>query len=217
MAVFEKWFTQDLTDEKDKRQVRHCEDVVFSGDNLSNLVGVYLFEDGEPYSGGGTVSANVILSNGTTVPLTGTISGNAVSVTLTESCFVAPGNIAVFIRLTSGDVKTVVLSAIFGCVASETGTIVDPGTIIPSVSALIDAIDAAIDSLPPDYSDLLGAIAPTFSASTAYTAGQFVWYDGVLYRFTSSHSAGSWVGTDAASAVITTDLNPTVNGTTLIL
>lgn len=215
MAVFEKWFTQDLI--TGKREVRHCEDIVFSGDNLSNLVGVYLFEDGVPYSGGGTVSANVILSNGTTVPLTGTISGNAVSVSLPESCFVAPGNIAVFIRVTSGDVKTVVLSAIFGCVASETGTIVDPGTVIDSVSDLINEIDTALASIPTTYTGLLAAIAPTFSDSAAYTAGQFVWYDGNLFRFTTSHAAGSWTGTDASAAVVTTALNHIVSGTTLVL
>lgn len=39
--------------------------------------------------------------------------------------------------------------------------------------------------------------APDFSASTAYTAGQYVMKDGTLYRFTADHAAGAWTGSDA--------------------
>lgn len=38
---------------------------------------------------------------------------------------------------------------------------------------------------------------PTFSASTAYSAGDIVNYNGKLYKFTSDHAAGAWTGTDA--------------------
>ena len=37
---------------------------------------------------------------------------------------------------------------------------------------------------------------PTFSASTAYSAGDVVNYNGKLYQFTSDHAAGAWTGTD---------------------
>ena len=37
---------------------------------------------------------------------------------------------------------------------------------------------------------------PTFSASTAYSAGDVVNYQGKLYQFTSDHAAGAWTGTD---------------------
>lgn len=47
------------------------------------------------------------------------------------------------------------------------------------------------------------AIAPLFSTSTAYIAGQSVMYDGKLYRFKSSHSAGAW----NPSHVTLTDIN----------
>lgn len=49
-------------------------------------------------------------------------------------------------------------------------------------------------------------IASTFSTSTAYKAGEYVWYNGTLYRFTTDHAAGMWVGTDATAAVIGDDL-----------
>lgn len=37
---------------------------------------------------------------------------------------------------------------------------------------------------------------PTFSESTAYSAGDVVNYNGLLYRFTSDHAAAAWTGTD---------------------
>ena len=207
MAQFEKWFTQDLTQPV---EIRHCESVVFTGDNLSNLVGVNLYVDGEPYSGGGVVKGNVLLSNGVTVPLTGTLDGNKASIVLTSGCFILPGLVGVSIRIDSGDTKTTVLSAVFTCVQSETDSTIDPGTIIPSVQDLIDDINDAVGSIPPDYSALLATIAPNFSASTAYSAGQYIWNDGTLYRFTVDHAAGAWTGTDAAAAVIGNDLSKTV-------
>lgn len=207
MAQFEKWFTQDLTQPV---EIRHCESIVFTGDNLSNLVGVNLYVDGEPYSGGGVVKGNVLLSNGVTVPLTGTLDGNKASIVLTSGCFILPGLVGVSIRIDSGNTKTTVLSAVFTCVQSETDSTIDPGTIIPSVQDLIDDINDAVGSIPPDYSALLATIAPNFSASTAYSAGQYIWNSGTLYRFTVDHAAGAWTGTDAAAAVIGGELNKAV-------
>lgn len=37
---------------------------------------------------------------------------------------------------------------------------------------------------------------PAFSASTAYSAGDVVNYNGKLYKFTTDHSAGAWTGSD---------------------
>lgn len=207
MAQFEKWFTQDLTQPV---EIRHCESIVFTGDNLSNLVGVNLYVDGEPYSGGGVVKGNVLLSNGVTVPLTGTLDGNKASIVLTSGCFILPGLVGVSIRIDSGNTKTTVLSAVFTCVQSETDSTIDPGTIIPSVQDLIDDINDAVGSIPPDYSALLATIAPNFSASTAYSAGQYIWNSGTLYRFTVDHAAGAWTGTDAAAAVIGGELNKAI-------
>ena len=156
MAQFEKWFTQDLTQPV---EIRHCESVVFTGDNLSNLVGVNLYVDGEPYSGGGVVKGNVLLSNGVTVPLTGTLDGNKASIVLTSGCFILPGLVGVSIRIDSGDTKTTVLSAVFTCVQSETDSTIDPGTIIPSVQDLIDDIKARGLTKYKNYSYYFKAIS----------------------------------------------------------
>lgn len=44
--------------------------------------------------------------------------------------------------------------------------------------------------------------APVFDATKAYSAGAYVLYDSVLYRFTADHAAGAWTGTDAAAVNI---------------
>ena len=203
MAQFELNFVQDLMQ---KIGIRHCETMVFTKDNLADAIRVALYVGEEPYSGGGTVSATAVRSDGITVPITnGSITGNVVTVYLTEAAVDVPGNVGLYVKLTSGDTRTTVLAAIFAAQRTETDSTIDPGTIIPSVTDLINAIDAAVDSIPPDFASLLAGIAPVFSALTNYEAGAFVWNEGVLYRFTTAHPAGSWTGTDVVTASMGAD------------
>ena len=81
MAQFKQWFEQDFTE---KIEIRHCESVMFTGDDKGALVGVYLFNDGVAYSAGGTVTGAVKRSDGGLVALTGTLSGNAAEMHGTE-------------------------------------------------------------------------------------------------------------------------------------
>lgn len=56
--------------------------------------------------------------------------------------------------------------------------------------------------------------APEFSSSTPYSAGDYVLYQGTLYRFTADHAAGAWVGTDATVekiAPVVSDLKESLN------
>lgn len=46
-------------------------------------------------------------------------------------------------------------------------------------------------------------IATEFSATTNYTAGCFVYYEGKLYQFNTDHSAGAWDPTDVVEANVT--------------
>lgn len=177
--------------------------LMFSKDNLSNVISVDIVDGGQPFEVTGTVAGTVIRSDGTTVPVnTGAISGNTVSLTLTEACFDVPGQIVANIIVANGDVKCCVLRAVYTVVPTETSAVVDPGDILPSIADLINDIDAAVASIPADYSGLLASITGTFSASTAYSAGAYVWYDGTLYRFTAAHAAGSWTGSDATAVTI---------------
>lgn len=51
------------------------------------------------------------------------------------------------------------------------------------------------------------AIAPAFSTGTAYNAGDYVYYNGTLYRFAADHAAGAWIGTDAVEAAVGWDVS----------
>ena len=212
MAQFVKHFVQDL---QQNLKIRQCGTIVFNADDLSNVVSVELYDGETPYTPTGTVVGAVICSDGSTVPITnGTISGNTVSITLTAACFAIQGQIGVGIQLVTGSVKTTILKAIYNAERFETDDVIDPESRITlSVSDLIDDINSAITDLetaigqiPADYSDLMAAVAPAFSASSAYSAGAYVWYDGVLYQFSTAHAAGSWTGTDATAAVIANDV-----------
>lgn len=158
--------------------------------------------DNEPFALSGVVTASFIRSDGVTVPLTGSISDGAAVVVLNNLCYNVPGRFAFTVFITSEGVTT----AIYGCTGTvrqtDSGSIVDPGEIIPSVSGLITAIENAIAEIPADYSQLLATQAPTFSPSTPYVVGSYVWYDGTLYRFTAAHAAGSWTGSDAKAVTI---------------
>ena len=171
-------------------------------DIKANRVGVTVTDGGAAVTLGGTCSGTAILSNGSTVAISGTTSGNQAYIELPSAVYTVDGPVEVFVNLTNGGVTATLLHGHGTVVQTDTGTVIDPGTIIPSVSALIDAIDTAVASIPADYSALLAAVAPTFSASADYAAGRYVWYSGDLYRFAVAHAAGSWTGTDAVQVAL---------------
>lgn len=45
-------------------------------------------------------------------------------------------------------------------------------------------------------------IAPEFSATSAYTAGDIVYHDGSLYEFTANHAAGAWSTGDTQAVTV---------------
>ena len=53
------------------------------------------------------------------------------------------------------------------------------------------------------YKAGLTDLAPAFSSTQAYSKGSCVTYNGNVYRFTTAHSAGAWIGTDATQITVT--------------
>ena len=188
MARIETWFNQDL---KKPVKVQYIDGNVFSQDNYGNIVGVNVLSNGTEVDVGGSVSANVIRSDGTTVAITGVSEGNKAYVILPQSAYSVPGVISIIIKSTNGSVITTLCAVVANVYQSTTDTVIDPGTIIPSVQTLIADINAAVATIPADYSSLWQRLAPVFNENTSYRGGQYVVYDGMLYRFKRSHS-GSW-------------------------
>ena len=202
--VFEHHFDQDINE---PIEIRHCGGLMFTGDALSDTISVSLYDDDSAYSMSGTVVCNCIRADGATVAISGSVSGNTASATLTQACFAVPGVLAVVMRITSGSVTTTLLKALYRVDVAATGTTVDPGTVITDVTALISAIETARASVPSTYSDLLADIASNFSSSVAYMAGEYVWYDGGLYRFKKYHAAGTWSASDVTAVALGGDLS----------
>lgn len=168
---------------------------LFSQDNAGNTINVHVMDNGEPATIGGTVSANVIRADGATVAVSGAIEGNKAYVILSQACYAVPGRIEIIIKLTQSTTITTIAAIVANVYRSTTDTVVDPGTIIPSVQALIEEIEDAVGSIPADYSQLWESLAPGFDSGTIYVPGRYVTYDGGLYRFKNVHS-GTWDSSD---------------------
>lgn len=198
----ENWFSQDI---KKAVKVQYIDGNVFSMDNRGNLVGVALFDGETAVDVSGTISANIIRSDGTTVAATGSSSGNRAWVQLPQNAYEIPGVISIIIKATEGTQVTTLCAVVSNVYQSTTDSVIDPGTIIPSIAELIDEIETAVASIPADYSSLWTSLAPAFSASTPYVAGRYVTYNGAVYRFTVDHS-GTWNASDVTAVALGTDL-----------
>ena len=125
------------------------------GDALANRFGVRVFRGKTPVQLVGTCSGYFVRADGATVPpINGVISNNVAYVTLTEECYEVEGVFALAIKIKNGNEK-VTLRIVDGIVdRTSTDILVDPGTIIPSIDTLINAINTAVSQIPQDYSKL---------------------------------------------------------------
>lgn len=127
------------------------------GDDDANRFGIRVFRNGQPEALVGDCFGLFIRADGETVPIeNGVVDGNTAYVTLPPACYAVEGNFTLTIKVNGGGV-TGTMRIVDGVVSrTSTSVVVDPGTVIPSVEALIEAIDAAVASLPADYSSLNG-------------------------------------------------------------
>ena len=90
-------------DLKQAVRVQHLDGNFFTGDN-GNTINISVYEDGQPVSISGSISAYVIKSDGTTQTVTdGSTSGNVASVTLPDTAMSVPGKVSIAVRLTATD------------------------------------------------------------------------------------------------------------------
>lgn len=175
------------------------------GDKLANRFGVRAYRNGAAESLSGSCTGHFIRADGGTVAVTGVISGNTAYVELPQACYAVEGQFTLAIKVTGGD-ATSTLRIVDGVVSNtDTGTVIDPGTLVDSIDDLIDDIEAAVASIPADYSSLWTSLAPEFSSDAKYNAGDYVTYDGNVYRFNQPHS-GSWNAYDAQAVSLGGDM-----------
>ncbi len=216
-------------------KVQYIDGNVFSGDNAGNTISVFVMDGDQPATIGGSVSADVIRADGSTVAVSGALDGNRAYVILPQACYAVPGSISIVIKNIQNTTITTIAALVGNVYRSSTDEIIDPGTIIPSISSLIAAIDAAIGSIPADYSALLASIAADYSSSKTYPVGAYCWEAGVLKRcivpitsaetYTAAHWTNAVIGDDLSAlksafgdeisaSYITPDVDTTTNGVT---
>lgn len=166
-------------------------------------------DSGATVSLSGTVAGVFRRPDNADIALTGAASDGKVSVTLTEDCYAVPGRFGLTIFVTADSKKTAVYAAI-GTVSSTSGGAV-AGDTPQDVVDLINAIAAAVATIPADYSDLTAAIAPTYSPSSLYPIGYYVWYNGKLYRCkTAITTAESWTAAHWTAVALSDACNDTI-------
>jgi hypothetical protein len=141
------------------------------------------------------------------------VSEGVVSATLPSTCYDVPGRGGITVFLTSDSQKTAIYAAIATVTRTESGSVAPPAT--QDVVDLINAIAAAVATIPASYSDLMADIAPTYSSSSLYAVGQYAWYDGDLKKcivpittaesYTAAHWISAVLGNDVCSLSAITD------------
>lgn len=215
MARIESWFKQDLTKPV---KVHAISGNLFSADNQGNLIGVEVFNNGEPVTLSGTVSANVIRPDGGTVAVTGSYTGNRASVILPAAAYAYPGIETIVLKLTESEVVTTLAAVVVTIYQASTDVVVDPGTVMPSIQTLISQIQTAVASIPADYSSLWTTLAPAYSTSSTYAVGQYRTHDGKMYRCVSPiTTAEAWTSSHWSEVKIGNELSELKSAITPIL
>ena len=192
---FKQWFQQDFLE---KIEIRHCESIMFTGDNAGALIGVRLFTGGVAYSGGGSVTGGIKRIDGGKVTVTGTLSGNTAFIVIPSAALAVPGPIGVQIRLTVGQQSVTVLKAIYSVDNTE-GIPIDPGQVIPDWEQFLAELE---EMRAGTAAANAAAQSATSAASSATSAAQ---------NANSSASSANAAAQSANSAAVKIN-NMTVDG-----
>lgn len=201
-------------------------------DQLADHFGIRVFRNGEPVSLTGVSVQGIFMPpQGSPIAIT---SGNIVNyneaeVVLPQACYNYNGQFTLAIKLVDpSNAVTGTMRIVDGMVdnTNASGTVA-PVAAIPSYQEVLSTYEQAIltinKSLRFDVQqDLTSAqlrtirknarlldmndVATEFSTSTDYNVGDYCYYNGDLYRFTSAHPAGAWDDADVTAPDLATDL-----------
>ena len=118
---------------------------------------------------GASAQGYFIRADGYTVPIVGAISGNVVSLTLSEGCYYVIGNFNLIIKVSIGESRKSVFWGNGYVVRSMTDAIVDEENVIPSLDELLAQIAAAESAAKAASTAATDANNATKAAQTATT------------------------------------------------
>lgn len=212
------------------RTRKTMQSLLMSQDEMSDVFIISVYEGGAAVALEGTATAFVQRGDGNTVEETGTISGNTITIPLSENSYYIPGVVIITVKLiTSGASNSLI--EINGTVRkSSTGNVIDPTgeTIIrveevfeqlDNAEEILDAVSDATDAANAAAENALGNFAPAFVQGTANAAGTYVTYtDGKMYLLPNGHTAGAtWANTTHTAATFDSEYSSLKSQTTGIL
>ena len=160
MAVMEMWRRRDL---EGTVKPEYIDGNFFTQDSAGNLVGVKCYKDGAEATLSGSVTGYCILTNGETVSVAGTRSGNKASILIPQSALAYTGPLGVVIKLIDGNTITTLLSIIVVVYRSKTDTVITPSSQIITdwsnqIAAALQDVEDASAAQDAKIDDLNGAL-----------------------------------------------------------
>ena len=186
-------------------QIEDLSGMTFQAESGGHTFQIYGINDaGETVSFSGTPSGVFLRPDNTDVTLSCSVSEGVVSATLPAECYSLPGRGGITVFITENGQKTALYAAVVTVSRTSSGNVAPPAT--QTVVDLVNAISAAVATIPASYSALMADIAPTYSDSALYSVGQYAWYEGDLKRcispittaesFTPAHWTSAVLGSD---------------------
>ena len=160
--------------------------VIHEGDHLANRCGAIVMMGKAPQALGGNCAGTAILQDGSTVPLTGTISDNEAYVELDNACYQVEGAITVHVKWVSGSLETTLISFYGTVEITATGAVIQPSTPIPDLPQLL----ASIEEMRAATEDAEDAAETANTAAVAAYEGKptvYCWGDSL------TEGVGGWI------------------------
>lgn len=141
-----------------------------SGDKDAHIFELSLYRGAQEMDlSGASAQGYFIRADGYTVPIVGAISGNVVSLTLSEACYYIVGNFNLIIKVSIGESRKSVFWGNGYVVRSMTDAIVDEENVIPSLDELLAQIASAEAAAKAANTAATNANNATKAAQTATT------------------------------------------------
>lgn len=194
------WYNQDINQAVPVRFIDGGN--MFSHNGDGNVLGVYLYENGTPYTVPGTVTGYAVLPDGTTVPCVGSKSGNRASVIVPAAAY-QPGQIMISVFVSDGTHTVTVLAVCVNVIQARTGSQVDPGSVVDdwtdTINSAMQAVESAAAELETAAENIFGVLAVPYANLTFPVAlGKYMTRNGGVYRCivpipsSESYTAAHW-------------------------
>ena len=196
MAVVENRFVCDLSKPV---QAQALKGNVFSLDNLGSRLSVLIYNNGQPSTISGSVTANCILPDGSTVNVNGGLTtengGSKAYVDVPQSCLLIPGILKIAIKCTSSSVITTLAAIVANVYMTKTDNVITPSQqIIADWNAEISASLANQDAEISDIKSALNVYQADVENTNGYNIlGLYPIDDGSLWPHGYYNGSGTFV------------------------